>query len=545
MNSLDSTAVENVGHSKITLMGTAVAVLVCSLLISIPGTFSSGPLWPDGQRYTFNGILIHDMVRDGGVLAPYEYAKRFYAQYPATNLPYGPPFFAAIFALAFSVLGVSFWAARFVVTVYACLAGLTCWYMIYKIERNYWVSVLAASGFLLNPVVGTYARDITPEMAVAFFSFLTVYFFYGYVEFGKKYLAILAGIAFALGYLTKQYIIPLGPALLLYVFIRRKWRVLYKLESLIAAMMTLILIVPYTVLSFKYATNELGPRVQPPLDLASFLVYLQIGFSTLPVLMVLSVTGFVIGIIKKDRLTLLCLIWASCWYGFFTIFLRPNQDEKYFFSLLPAIVLPFGISCYEGSLLLKKIQLKAIAIALLGGVFVYGAVSRPVYYVWGYEDAGEYVAEEGRGRSVLYYGNYDGAFMMGVRRQIPKGGPYVLRGDRQLAVRVSYGDAKEEVIVNSSEEVLDVLNRYETGYVIVEQGMPRTKELPEYDVLLKTVKDRQVFREVARFPIKSNYRRLGPELRVYEVNYKIRGNRAEKLVIPVPTLKGELSVPFE
>ena len=61
------------------------------MAISLPGSFSSGPNWPDGQRYTFNGILIHDMVRDGGIFHPYQYAVDFYAHCPATNLPYGLP----------------------------------------------------------------------------------------------------------------------------------------------------------------------------------------------------------------------------------------------------------------------------------------------------------------------------------------------------------------------------------------------------------------------------------------------------------------------
>lgn len=78
--------------SKVINIVALFLISLASLAISLPGSLTSGPVWPDGQRYTFNGILLHDMLRDGAIFHPYEYATKFYAQYPAINLPYGPPF---------------------------------------------------------------------------------------------------------------------------------------------------------------------------------------------------------------------------------------------------------------------------------------------------------------------------------------------------------------------------------------------------------------------------------------------------------------------
>ena len=166
--------VDHINKRRITLVAISSVIILVSLAISLPGGTSSGPCWSDGMRYTFNGILIHDMIRDGGFWSPYDYAEKFYAQYPATNLPYGPPFFALVFAVAFSLLGISFSVARYVVTSYTVLAAFALWLMVYSINRHQLHSIISVLFFLLNPLTAIYSRDITPELPVAFYSALTI-----------------------------------------------------------------------------------------------------------------------------------------------------------------------------------------------------------------------------------------------------------------------------------------------------------------------------------------------------------------------------------
>jgi hypothetical protein len=54
------------------------------------------------------------------------------------------------------------------------------------------------SNFLFNPLTGTYARDITPELGVAFYSFAAIFFFYNYVEYETRYFGICAALSFTL-----------------------------------------------------------------------------------------------------------------------------------------------------------------------------------------------------------------------------------------------------------------------------------------------------------------------------------------------------------
>ena len=530
--------------SKYIIIITSLLIIAAALAISLPGVFSSSPSYPDGQRYAFNGILLHDMIRDGAIFHPYEYNIKFYAQYPATNLPYGPPFFALVFAAAFSIFGISFSVARCVVALYTVGAALMCWYLVYKTERHYWISVLAVAAFLFNPVIGTCARDPGPELAVAFHAFLTIYFFYNYVEFERKYFAIYAALALGLGYLTKQYMIPLGIALALYVFIRRRWNILYKGETWLAVGILGLLTIPYTLLTFSYSIEGVGFKSFPPLSVDLMLGYPRLLIKTIPVLFFGSIFGFVLGSYQKNRLILLCLAWTVCWYIYHTFYFGYYIGFRYISILIPALVLPFALAFYEATLFLKRLRLDKLLIGLLIVWFAYSAISTPVSYVQGYEEAGEFVAENPRGKSVLFYGGYDGAFMMGVRRHISQGGPYVLRGERQLAVRLWYDDKALSVSSRSPDDIIDLLNKYQTGYVVVEKEMPEAKDFPEYKLLIQTLGDTDLFEEVRRFPIRTNHKTLGPELIVYKFHFSEGMGKAKTLKIPVPTLDRNLDVAF-
>ena len=533
-------------NSQFTIFITLLLIIIASLAISLPGSFLSGPVWPDGQRYTFNGILLHDMVRDRAIFDPYNYNVEFYTRYPATNLPYGPPFIATIFAVVFGAFGISFSIARCIIAAFTVFAALVLWRLAYKINKSYWLAVLAVSAFIFNPLTGKYSRDITPELAIAFFSFLTIYLFYFYVEHEKKYYGIYSALSFSLGYLCKPYIIPLGIALVLYIISKKKWHLIFSLETLFAVVLTIALILPPTMLAAKYASNEIrAPLVRAPsgLEWNKIIYYPKIAIKELPVITIFALIGFLNGLIKKNRYVVMCMMWAICWYLFFTFYLQ-HKEPKYFYTFMPSMIIPFAFGFNIFILNLKKVGFDKAGILFIFLWFTYVAITTPVEYVIGYEDAGKYVAEHPHGKSVLFYGKYDGTFMMGIRRTIPKGGPYVLRGDRQLAIRVSYGDAKEYVLVKSVDDIITILNNYQTGYVVIERNMLRAKRFPEYQILLKAVKDNNLFEEVKRFPLQSNLIKLGEELIIYKFSFDKSTDPAKKLKIPVPTLGKHLEVAF-
>lgn len=525
---------------------TVLLILFAALAISLPGAFSTGPLWPDGQRYVFNGILIHDMVRDRAIFQPYEYNVKFYAHYPATNLPYGPPFFALVFAAAFGLFGISFPVARCIVSFYTVCAALMCWYTIYSIKKDYWLSILAVSALLFFPLTVTYSRDITPELPIVFFSFLTLCFFYNYLENSKKYYGVAAAISFSLGYLTKPYIIPLGVALVLHFIIRKKWDVLYKTETWLAILIVFFLTVPYTLLSFKYLTEDLGVKPPfPPVSWKTIYGYPWTIARLSPIIAIFSVIGFMVGLIRRDKLVLLSSLWAVAWYVFFSFYLGAADIDKYLVTFIPALALPFAIGFCETISRIKVNFLRISTIICVIGLMIWSAAKNPIYYVRGYETAGEFVAKNGPGRSVLFCGSYDGAFMMGIRNKSdPAKNSYVLRGDRHLAVRLWWGELKRKDSVKSPENLIRMLEEYQTRCIVFERDMPRAKNYEEYAILKDLLQQKELFREVRRFPIETNYRPLGPELIIYKFMGDDNPGKGGTLTIPVPTLGQDLEVKF-
>lgn len=522
---------------------TFLFITVCAVAISLPGSFSSGSNWPDGQRYTFNGILIHDMIRDGGFFHPYQYAVDFYAHYPATNLPYGPPVFAVVFTLFFSIFGISFAVARGIVVLYTILAALTLWWLIYKNGKyNYQQATLTVCIFLFNPFTLTYAREISPELAVAFHSFLTIILFWNYIEHKKKYFGVLTAFALGCGYLCKPYIIPLGIALVLYAVLYKKWKIIFSKESLISTVVFLLLVVPATYLAFKFAVNETGPRTRPAMNFDWLVYYPVIAVQHFIFVTLFSLIGFAKGFHQRDKLIIFSSLWLISCYVFFTFYMI-HHEIKYFYTFVPSLIIPCGLGLSTTLSSLKRFKLYKIGLGLLLCWCAYMTFNTPVFYLRGYEKAGQYVAQHIKGKSVLFYGRYDGNFMMGVRKVLPHNAPFVLRGDRQLAVRVSYGEAKESVTVSSAEEIIDLLNRYQTDYVVVEKGLVLEKDFPEYKLLLNVVGNKTLFNEEKVFPIETNWNTwAGSELVVYKFILDKDSDSSEIIKVIVPTLNQKIII---
>lgn len=525
---------------------TILAISILSLIIALPGSLISGPNWPDGQRYTFNGILIHDMVRDGEVLNPYAYTVRFYSRYPATNLPYGPPFLAVLFAAAFAILGISFFAARCVIALFTALAAVTLWRLLQQRLASYkWVPTMSALLFLLNPLTFRYARDIVPELGVAFFSFLTIHFFLFYAEDRQKGFGLLAAVSLGLGYLTKQYIIPLGLALPVYVILKKKWDAIFRWETLLAAILLCLMVIPPTYLAIQSASNEFGPKLGEREGLQRLVYYPYEAVKQVPVLTLLTVGGALYAIKTKENILYFSIIWCICTYLFYTLYMT-HQEPKYLYSFIPPMIILSGFGFYQILLTGQRNPFALFCVIALASIHLIQTFQVPVLSTAGYEAAGRFVANHPHGRSVLFYGRYDGSFMMGIRKKYPKeNGPYVLRGDRQLSVRVSYGTAKEYVVVNSIDDILNILERYYAGHVVVEKGLRKEKDYTEYQLLQAAVTSHDRFEKIATFPLKSNWNNnVGKRLDIYRFSLDTSDTQAKTLKIPIPTYQ-TIEIPFQ
>ena len=102
---------------------TGALILVCaiSMFVAMRGAQGALPVEPDAARHALNGVLIHDMIRDGGFWNPVDYARDFYRKLPGVSMPFHPPVFPAFEAGMYSILGVNYPVARLAIAI--CVAG--------------------------------------------------------------------------------------------------------------------------------------------------------------------------------------------------------------------------------------------------------------------------------------------------------------------------------------------------------------------------------------------------------------------------------------
>src|ERR1051325_4629796 len=99
------------------LRWTPYLLAVLFFFSALRGVGATDVIDTDAARHAMNGVFIHDLVRSGHWSHPVEYAKAYYAQYPALSMPYHPPLFPAIEAFFFAVFGVNLLTARLAIAL--------------------------------------------------------------------------------------------------------------------------------------------------------------------------------------------------------------------------------------------------------------------------------------------------------------------------------------------------------------------------------------------------------------------------------------------
>lgn len=155
------------------LWPTAVPIALALLfaLLGLRGAGNGVPMFPDASRHALNGALLHDMVRDGEHARPVEYARRYYSRLPAISLPYHPPVFPAMEAVAFSLFGVSHETARVVVALTIFLSALLFYQLVLESHGSRTVAAVAAGVFLSIPHAQWLGQDVMLEFPSLMFVF--------------------------------------------------------------------------------------------------------------------------------------------------------------------------------------------------------------------------------------------------------------------------------------------------------------------------------------------------------------------------------------
>jgi len=229
-------------------------------------------------------------------------------------------------------------------------------------------------------------------------------------------------------------------------------------------------------------------------------------------------------------------------------------------GVVPALFF-FGGSVYEGprytlywvpaicalagsSLAGWRTRLVPTAIVAVLGVGLFMQIDRSrnhADYAGGYEEAAQFVLASNPGATVMFSGDVDtGYFAFFTRKHDPARRLVVLRADKILTTsRMSRPSIEDRI--DRPEQIYDVLQRYGTRYVVIEDRPSQSRVLEWLRHELKTSR----FVERRRIPLKvTDVRMRGASLAVYEFLDASAPAADATLSMRLPVVGQSLDVPL-
>src|SRR5215831_7033675 len=194
------------------------------LLSALRGVGTTDIIDTDAARHAMNGAFIYDLVRGGHWSNPVEYAKSYYAQYPALSMPYHPPLFPAIEALFFALFGVKLFTARLLVAICVGICVVLLYRLVAATLRS---PVLPACVTVATFSLWTcqyVARDVMLEFPAMVFTLAALSLLRDVGQTLTMRRAILFAAFSAAAVWTKQHAVFLGAVPFLMILLTRRWR---------------------------------------------------------------------------------------------------------------------------------------------------------------------------------------------------------------------------------------------------------------------------------------------------------------------------------
>ena len=504
--------------------------------------------WTDESRHAMNGVFFFDLWQDMPLRAPYEYALQYFAQYPALALNWYPPFFAVVESAFFAVFGIREFSARLTVMGFTLL-GVTAWYAWVRPIWGRATAILSCLLYLSAPGVLDWTRSVMLEVPAIAMIIVSILAFDRYLSRPNLRSAGLVGLALSSTLLLKQTTVFILPALLAYALLTGRWRLLWRLEALLAYVMVSIAIAFLTLHALKFGSVPVNSFVSlfgsnsqlfSPARWGQFWSALW-NVCELPLSLAIF-CGAAYRLVTKGTLQdSLILFWLAASYIFTSVVVGggPGNVPRYTMYALPALAL---LACMPLSrTTTENANIRRIAFILLialSGWNSYAAWTKPHPYVTGYKQAADLVTRQEDTGLILFAGKHDGNFIFNLRALDPEKEKAVLRADKilvSMAVHKSFGMVS---YVQSTDDVIQLIDRYGIGIVVIESR--DVVDLPEFKLLAQALDDPR-FQIIQEIPILSNVPEFS-DLAVRVYRYLEKKEQAGDLVIPLPHMGMEIKL---
>lgn len=534
------------GLGTLLLFGcAALALLLAGVRF---GDESYVSLQGDMPRHLMNGAFFRDALYDlpfGSIGDALEYARYYYARYPALSIGHHPFLIALAEAPLYAVFGVSVTAAR-VASLTFFVIGVIYLYKLVSELFDPWAGAAAAAVFASSGQLVDLAQAVMTETPALALLVASAYYCHRFAATGRAG-AIVAATLLAAGSLwAKQLAVVALPGLIVHVWWRVGWRRLARADVIGALLLSALVVAPLVPMTLMLSPFNVGVAVGAARTigdtgrLASTAAVLgdafRLHFSG-PVL-ALSAAGFVLLVVRRHPLALTVFVWVSCTLAFVGIV--GNQDAvRYGIYWIPALAVCVGALASRAA----GLNSVAVGVVLVVAIALQVATSSHIRQAGagGYEEAAQYVVANPRGSTVLFAGDVDtGFFTFFVRKHDPRRTAIVIRADKVLTTSLMSVVAAEDRISDPAQ-IAEIVRRFGVGYVVVEDRRSSSKV---QNWLLEDLRSGRYF-ERLRLPIGSTDARLRhTSLVVYEVAGATAASPDARLDIKLPLVSQQIDIPL-
>jgi hypothetical protein len=498
----------------------------------------------DEVRYVMNGVFLRDMVADrpfSSVSSALNYARHYYAQYPALSLGFHPPLLPIVEVPFFMLFGVGFTAARVALALFFMSAVLMLYGLVARLygQPAGW---LAAALFASNPFLVRFGRHVLSEMPALALMIAAAFFLDRFChQERRRDLAAFVAAAAASVY-AKQLAVVLFPAYLAFALVRLGGRRLAGRDIVIAAAALGLLVAPAVPMTLALSAPNVQWVASSAAGAASFRAYVSpvaeaLGVQFSAVVLGLAALGLAKVIVQRDRRALVLLLWLAAALASLVFVTRAVEPPRYGIYLMPPLIGLAGIACEGWRRRGVGLALAGLAVVAVGSQTL-TAWRQPLQRAPGYEAAARFVQARPRGSTILYSGEVDsGLFVLATRRHDPDRRAIVLRADKLLATADLSRLVDDRIA--SREEIYDLLRRLGVGYVVLEDRLTSSRALN----WLREETRSSRFQERFQAPAGSADPRLaGASISVYEFREAGRPDPAAVVGMRIPIARSEVAV---
>ncbi len=457
-----------------------LVLLVAALFIALHNLGGSGPMWPDDSRYANAAAMIHDWIKSDQWLAPYEFAKQNYAQYPEFSLPFHPPGYPGAMALWFVVTGPSYESARLFVA--GCYGLAAC--LIFAIGRRLGASGIAAMLgsllFLSMPETARWARSTMSEIPALTAFLAGTYCFVRWAQGGRWAWCIAAFALAQFAFFCRVTTTGLMPTWALFLLFRKDFRRLFSPGLIALGVVYLAINFAWVKYVGQFAAHEvLGPGenradVFSPENLTFYLNLIpdMVGWVTV----VLAIVGGILLAIERETRPI-ALLWMGWFLGYYCFQVSLGRlEQRYFTFALPGLagLVMALVAIKRVGPVWRTLAPVALVAAIATNAF---AVAQIPAGVVGNEALATRLAQTDQPGNVLMASWVDQDLVFRYRSKPRQHERMMIRSDRTLAIRVSdYAHVEPRPLVHDDAGVIDVIKKGRIRYVIT-----ATSSLPDVD----------------------------------------------------------------